>query len=274
MNNNNNTDSSPFAIVTGGSSGIGLSISKELAGKGYNLLIISNQQEQLETARQEIVQQFNVQCDALTIDLIASDSAKEIFDYCQEHHLSVDVLVNNAGMLIFSEVIQTPTRRIDAILQLHIYTPTMLCRLFGEKMAKRKSGYILNISSISSVMPYPGISLYGPSKTYVRSFSRAFRHEMKIHGVNVSTVFPGATETGLYDSTKINLKLAKRIGIMQTPEFVAKKSIRGMFRKKSMIIPGIINKIAVYFLPILPTWFIFLLHKYTNLTRKGKEALD
>ena len=97
---------------------------------------------------------------------------------------------------------------------------------------------------------------------------------MKIYNVHVTCLPPGATETGLYDPNKVNLKLAKRTGIMQTSEFVSNKAINALFKNKAECIPGIINKLTVWFLPLLPSWLIFQIHKNTNLIQKGNQALD
>lgn len=262
-----------IALVTGGSSGIGFAIACELAAKGFLILLISNQAEQLETCKAEIESRFSVTCFILDIDLSATTAAQQVFDYCVEHQLEIEVLVNNAGMLIFSEVVQTPTKRLETILQLHMNTPTVLCRLFGAEMKERKSGSILNVSSISSVMPYPGISLYGPTKTYMRYFTRALRSEMKEHGVNVSCLLPGATETALYDPNRINLKLAKRLGVMQTAEYVARKAVKTIYRKKAECVPGIINKLTIWFMPIIPTFIIELINRRAKLLDKGQKSL-
>ncbi|MCO5258980.1 MAG: SDR family NAD(P)-dependent oxidoreductase [Crocinitomicaceae bacterium] len=268
------TTKNSLALITGGSSGIGLAMATELAKRGYNLLLVSNQEEQLNDVKQSIEQKFSIKCFVLCSDLSIPQAAQAVFNYCSNENLQVDILINNAGMLIFSEVVATDNNRVNTILQLHMCTPTLLCRFFGEDMKKRNNGYILNVSSISSVMPYPGISLYGPSKTYMRYFTRAFRHEMKIYGVNVTCLLPGATETGLYDPNKVNLKLARRTGIMQSSDYVAKKAINALLKNKAECKPGIINKLTVWFLPLVPSWVIYLIHKKTNLIKKGNEALD
>ncbi|HPB53557.1 MAG TPA: SDR family NAD(P)-dependent oxidoreductase [Saprospiraceae bacterium] len=262
------------ALITGGSSGIGLAIGKELARRGYDLLLVSNQEARLAEVKLQIENEYGVDCSTIYIDLVDSLSAEKLFEYCASNKLKVDILVNNAGMLIFSEMISVGSERINAILGLHIHTPTMLCRLFGDKMKMRRDGHILNISSISSVMPYPGISLYGPSKTYMRYFSRAFRGEMKLYDVKVTCLLPGATETGLYDPRRVNLKLAKRLGIMQSPEFVARKAVNALFKNKQECIPGLINKLAVFFLPLIPSGIIYWIHRNTDLVKKGNEALE
>lgn len=269
-----NINKKQVALITGGSSGIGLAMAYELAKENHSLLLVSNQPEQLEVTKTDIEQQFNVSCDILYSDLAHTDSPQQIFDFCQEKNLDVEILVNNAGILVFSEVMATPTERVATILQLHMNTPTLLCRLFGAEMKKKKSGHILNVSSISSVMPFPGISLYGPSKTYMRYFTRAFRSEMKIYNVNVSCLIPGATHTSLYDPKRINIGLAKKLGIMQTPEFVAKKAVKTLFKRRAECTPGIINKLTMFFVPLVPSWAIYLLHKKTNLISKGSDALN
>lgn len=269
-----NSKNRPFAIITGGTSGIGLEMARILAKKGYDLFIVSNQEEQLGEVKAELENNYGVSCFTLNLDLSHPNSAQILYNHCKENNWVIDVLINNAGMLVFSEVIATNTKRVETILQLHINTPSLLCHYFGEDMRNRGKGNILNVSSISSVMPYPGISLYGPSKTYMRYFTRAFRTEMKIYDVNVTCLLPGATETGLYDPKRINLKLAKRLGIMQTANHVAEKAIKALFKNKAECIPGIINKLTVWFLPLLPNWLIFQIHKRSGLIKKGSQALD
>jgi short-subunit dehydrogenase len=150
----------------------------------------------------------------------------------------------------------------------------MMTRLFAQDMVQDKLGYILNVSSISAVMPYPGISVYGPTKSYVRMFSKAIRTELSIYNVKVSCLLPGATETGLYDPNRINITLAKKLGVMQTADYVANKAIVGLFGNKSEIIPGIINKLIVYLLPLFPNILVKFLFKNTDLISKGNNALD
>lgn len=261
------------ALVTGGSSGIGFALAKELAQRGFHLLLVSNQEEELGKCKQQIEQQFPIRCYTLYKDLSATNSAQEIFDFCTQNNLDISVLINNAGILLFSEIVATPVKKVNAILQLHMYTPTVLCRLFGEQMKNEGKGFVLNVSSISAVMPYPGISLYGPTKTYMRYFTRAFRNEMKRYNVNVTCLIPGATETALYDPNRINLSLAKNLGIMQTAETVARAGIKALLKNKAECIPGFLNKLTVWVLPLVPSWLIRQIHERTNLVRTGSNAL-
>ena len=250
-----------YAVVTGASSGIGWHVSKELAQKGYDLVAVSNQPELLTKLKFELEQSFQVQVLTIDIDLTKNDAAQNIFDFCQKNNLTIEVLVNNAGILVYGEVTSIELERTENILHLHINTPVMLCRLFGEIMVNNQKGYILNVSSISAVMPYPLISLYGPTKTFLRHFSKALHIEMKRTNVNVTCLLPGATATALHDKDKINLSLAMKIGVMEKPEFVAKAGVMALFKQKRECVPGILNKFTVLFLPFLPTFIIRLIYK-------------
>lgn len=263
----------PLALITGGSSGIGLSMAEQLAMMNYDLLLVSNQSEELEAVQQSLEQKYKVRCHVLMADLSQPGAAQEVFAYSRAQHLEPEVLVNNAGFLIFSEVVQTPEAQLAAILQLHINTPAMMCRLFGEAMKRNRKGYILNVSSISAVMPYPGISLYGPSKTFIRYFTRALRHEMKIYGVGVTCLIPGATQTALYDPHRVNIPLAMKLGVMKKPEFVARRAIRDLFCYKAESIPGWLNKFIVGFLPWVPAGVIQLIYRRSNILEKGNSSL-
>lgn len=122
-----------YALVTGASSGIGWHISKELAQRGYPILAISNQPQQLELLKNELENTCSVSVITLNKDLAQATAAKEIFDYCESGQLDIEVLVNNAGLLIFGEAIDVDYARAASILQLHITTPALLCQLFGKK---------------------------------------------------------------------------------------------------------------------------------------------
>lgn len=262
-----------IALITGGSSGIGFAIAQQLAKRGNNILLVSNQESELLKCKHEIESQYKVLCHTFATDLAKQNAAAEVFDYCLQRDFEVEVLVNNAGILVFSEVVNTSIERVNTILQLHMVTPTLLCNLFGAKMRGKRYGYILNVSSISAVMPYPGISLYGPSKNYMRYFTRAFRAEMSLYNVKATCLLPGATATALYDPNRVNLKLALRLGVMHQPEFVARKSVKALFSNKAESIPGVMNKFIVLFFPVMPQWVISLIYRKTDLIGKGTESL-
>jgi len=250
-----------FALVTGACSGIGLHISKILAGKGYNILGVSNQADGLSKLKADLERSYEISVVTLDLDLAQEDSAANLHSFCRENKLPIEVLVNNAGMLIYGETAKVDPAKARSILNLHVITPVMLCRLFGEQMVAQNKGYILNVSSISAVMPYPTISLYGPSKSFIRHFTRAIRTELRPHGVNVTCLLPGATETSFYDGTGFSIGNKGKSNLSKSPEYVAAAAVNALFRNRSVCIPGVLNKLIVRFLPLLPYSIINLIYR-------------
>ncbi len=251
-----------WALVTGASSGIGWQISEQLAAKECNIIAVSNQAGQLEELKQQLEQSHRVQVVTINQDLAREDAAKSIFDYCQTQKLVVDILVNNAGMLMYGEMVDSAYDTMKSILQLHVTTPALLCRLFGNGMKERRSGFILNVSSISAVMPYPTISVYGPTKAFLRYFTRAIRTELKPYRVHVSCLIPGATDTPLNAPFGADMSFGRKAGIVKGPEFVARAGIRAMFRNRALCIPGILNKIIVLLFPLIPASLISMVNRH------------
>lgn len=263
-----------YALVTGASSGIGKCISRELAEKGYSLVAVSNQALLLDDLKKELERDFDIEVRTLAYDLSKNDAATVIFDFCQAAYLSVEILVNNAGMLIYGEATDIDINRTETILNLHMNTPVLLCRLFGEVMTDKKNGYILNVSSISAVMAYPLISLYGPTKTFLRYFSKALHIEMKRNNVHVTCLIPGATSTALYDLDVAKHTLALKLGVMKKPDYVAKAGVKALFNKRKERIPGFVNKLTVLLLPLMPTVVIqYAFKKYKQrIVASGKTT--
>ena len=126
-----------YALITGASSGIGRCYAHELAKRGYNIIAVSNQQHELEAVTAELRAAYNISAHYIYADLAAPDAAKSIFDRCKAEGWQVDILICNAGMLLFSTLTRTEPKRLETIIALHCTTTTLLCRYFGEAMKER-----------------------------------------------------------------------------------------------------------------------------------------
>ncbi len=259
-----------YALVTGGSSGIGLAFVHQLSEKGYNIFIVSNEQEKLAALEKEIETKHSVKCISLFIDLAQYDAAQKISSFCIEKKLIIEVLINNAGFLIADEFINVPTERVKALLKLHVLTPTLLCQFMAKEMTDRGKGFILNISSTSAYMPYPLISIYGASKSYVLNFSRAIRHELYANNIHVSCLIPGAVDTELFSLSESKRKLGRRLGIIHSPHFIAKRGLRILFINKAKSVPGLLNKLSLLFLKLVPG---FVVRKLLHSINRSKERI-
>ena len=252
-----------FALVTGASSGIGLAISCELAGRGYPLLMVSIEGEKLAKEALALENKHGIKAIALCMDLAKTESAQELFDYCTANSIKIDILVNNAGIFFFKYVTNTAPEKTAAIINLHVVTPVFLCQLFARRMIEdNRKGYILNMASISSRMMMPGIAFYSSTKSFIRCFSRSMRNEIYDNGITVTTVSPGAVATGLYNLPERYLKLGIRLGIIFRPEKLAKLAVKKLFQRKKEFIPGaFINRLFIFIVNIIPEKLIRILKR-------------
>lgn len=247
-----------YALVTGASSGIGLEYAKQLARDyGCDVVLVSNQEAELAAAAKEIAAQFGVKTWNLYMDLSQTDAAEKVCEFCKKEGIEVDVLVNNAGMLIFEGFRFTPMRKIETLVMLHVVTMTKLCRLFAADMCERKRGWILNMSSMSAWMAMPGIQCYNASKVYVLSFSKSLWYEMRVHNVRVLAVTPGSTDTGLLPFGPKFGKFLRAMGITMPVPRLVKRALKVLFkRRKKTCMPGAWNYIIVPIINHLPNWVV------------------
>lgn len=241
-----------YALITGASSGIGLEYARQLAAMGHNVIIVSNRDEDNRRVASDIESEFSVTALPLYADLSQPDSAERIHEWVVNRGLTVDILINNAGMLLFSTLERTDLSKIDRMIALHCTTPTHLCRLFGRDMKQRGAGYILIMSSITAWTPYPTMSHYGASKVYLRNFGESLWYEMRDCGVGVTTVFPSAVDTPLYDlDAKVRRRLLA-VGLMMSARDLARRGLRAMFRRRRRCFPGLATKVEYLLCVALP----------------------
>lgn len=250
-----------LALVTGASSGIGLMYAKELARQGHDLIIVSNQEAELATTKEDVEKEFGVKVVSVYKDLTSPTAAEELHTFCVGNNLEVDILINNAGVFFFNYLINTPLKRIELMLNLHVLNVTRMTRIFGEDMAKRGRGYILNMSSLSCWTAMPGIQCYNATKSYINNFSLSMWYELRPYGVTVTSVTPGAVDTGLYGLSMPLRKVAVALHVSIPPEKLVKKALKAMFKGKKKCMPGLINHLYLPFVKHCPDWVVRVLFK-------------
>lgn len=241
------------AVVTGASSGIGLCFCRELARHGCNLVMVSNQPEQLDFYSKEIARDSGVKTYMVNLDLTENGCADRLIEFIDSNNISIDYLINNAGIFSFKPVSETSERKIDCFLKLHVEAVTALSRRFAMRFKEQGRGRILNMSSMSCWMPMPGIALYSATKAYIRVFSRALHYEMRDYGVTVTVACPGGIATDLFGLPEPLKRLAVRIGALATPEQFVKGALKRMVKGKKQYINGMLNRVSIVFVSIMPT---------------------
>ncbi|MBR4755564.1 MAG: SDR family NAD(P)-dependent oxidoreductase [Bacteroidales bacterium] len=229
------------ALVTGGSSGMGLEFSRGLGARGYDLLLVSNREDDLESASASLRSEFPINVSTRFQDLSEPDAADKLFDWCSSQEIVPDILVNDAGFFFFKELQVSDLDRVQAMINLHVTTVTRLCILFGQAMKERGSGYILNVASMAARIPAPGITVYSATKAYLRSFGRSLSYELEPYGVNMTTVCPAAIATPLYKLDPKWMARGVRIGLIRTPKWLVKRSLKALFRGRRVLSPAFMN---------------------------------
>ena len=238
----------PWALITGGSSGMGLEYARQLSEIGCNLLLVSNQEEELQKVSEELKAKYGNQVMSHYQNLATETAADELLAFCQSENLQMDILINNAGMFFFEELTRENEGKALTMMRLHMYTPTRLCIVFGEEMKKRGYGYLINMSSMAATLPCPGITIYSATKAYLKSFGKSLFFEMRPYNVGVTTVCPAAIATPLYKLKPSLLKFGVKIGVIGTPQWLVRKALKGMMRKKRVVKPGFMN---IYLPPLI-----------------------
>lgn len=221
---------------------MGLEYARQLAAKGNDLILVSNRDEELSAAREEICAAWPVQVTTRYQDLSLPDAADELFQWCtREQQILPDVVINNAGMFFFKELEKSDMDRVQAMVNLHVNMVTRTCLLFGLAMKERGSGYLLIMSSMAARIPAPGITIYSATKAYLRSFGRSLSYELKPCGVGVTTVCPAAIATPLYRLDQKKMRLGVRLGLIRTPKWLVRKALKALFRKRRVVSPAFMN---------------------------------
>ena len=250
------------ALVTGGSSGMGLEFARQLAGRGYDLILVSNREEELLAAAESIQNAFPVAVTARFQDLAQTGSANALFNWClSEGSGFPDLLINDAGMFFFKELETADLERVQAMINLHVVTVTRLCILFGDAMKRRGSGRILNVSSMTARIPAPGITVYSATKAYLKSFGRSLSYELAPYGVTLTTVCPAAVATPLYRLSERQMRLGVKVGLIRTPRWLVKRALRALFRGRRVTSPGFMNIWLPAAIALLPGFVVAALWK-------------
>ena len=240
------------ALITGASSGIGYELTRLFAKDGYDLVLVARSEKQLVELAKELQEKFGVAVRVMVKDLSQASAPEEVFNELQQEGVTVDVLVNNAGFATSGLFAEIDLEAELQEMQLNMVTLTHLTKLFLPGMLQRRRGKILNVASTAAFQPGPLMAVYYATKAYVLSFSEALANELRGTGVSVTVLCPGATTSGFQARAGIeNTRLISGRKIMDAAR-VARVGYRALMRGKTVVIPGLMNKIlaeAVRFAP-------------------------
>ena len=257
----------PWAIVTGASAGIGRSIATDLASRGINIIAVARRQELLDELQVELSEDYGIEVRTIRADLTDPESISKIELLTSD--LEIGLVVPNAGVEMSGRFIDSSLEANEHMLRLNVHAPMQLAKVFGARMAERGKGGILFISSLFGYQGIPHVANYAATKAYILSLGEALYAEMKPHGVDVTVLSPGLTDTDMPANMPINFK---RMPILtQHPDDVARTGLNALGRKAT-VVSGLLNKFYAWENRFLPRTFPVALFGFLIRRAYKKEA--
>jgi uncharacterized protein len=242
-------------LVTGASSGIGLELATQLAERGHGVTLVARREDRLKVLADDLATKHGVRAEVIAADLTDEAARSHIADAVAQRGLTVDVVVNNAGLSTTGAVATSDLAAELRMVRTDVEAVVHLCTAFVPGMVERGSGAVLNVASTAAFQPLPGQAGYGGSKAFVLSYTRAMAQELRGTGVVATALCPGPVETEFavaagFDEQEAADSLPRFMWL--SAHDVAKAGIEGLERGRDVVIPGAANRVAAGFAHLVP----------------------
>lgn len=255
---------SSTALITGASGGIGLSLAEVHASRGGDLVLVARNFDKLIKTKADFEEKYRVKVKVISKDLSVRNSALEVYDKITSENIRIDCLINNAGFGVFGFFHETDWKKDLELLELNMITLTHLTKLYVKDLIAQGGGIIMNVASTAAFQPGPSMALYYASKAYVLSFSEAIGNELKGKNVTVTALCPGPTLTGFQSAAGIReSRLVKGRKLPDSAE-VARQGYDAMLKGKSVVVPGLLNKLLMFGVRFLPRATVVKIARYVQ----------
>lgn len=240
-----------YTLITGASTGIGYELAKLFAEDRHNLILVARDKVKLEAVKNELLK-YNIDIKIISLDLSMSQDIQRLISYVEKNKLSINNLINNAGIGTFGDFKDIEWEREEALIDINIKSLTRLTKYFLPKIIKNENGGILNVASTAAFCSGPRMATYYASKAYVLNLTEAIYEECRCSGIKVSCLCPGPVKTGFQEKAGVKKSKAAKKYLMDAEE-VAKVCYRDFNKGKLIIIPGVKNKLLVLGNKLLPS---------------------
>ncbi len=227
------------ALITGASSGLGLSMARYLSMKGVDLILVARNKEKLEAIKEKLPGNVKI----IVMDLSSVQKVKELYVLTRKD--DIDILINNAGYGMFGDFKNTDLTNELAMIDTNIKAVHILTKVFLRDMEKKDFGYILNVASSAAFQPGgPLMATYYATKSYVKTLTDSIWYELKKKKSNVviSCLCPGPVATNFNKVAGVHFSVKPL-----SSDYVAVYALKGLLKKKRLIIPGFKMKCAKFF---------------------------
>lgn len=245
------SDLRPVTVITGASSGIGAELARVFARNGHELALVARRQDRLSALADEIAAAGNIKPLVIVADLQRNDAAQMIGRALAAFEVEPQYIVNNAGFGLVGTAASLDGNEQLAMIDVNVSALTDLSLTFVDSLARHRGG-ILNVGSMAGFLPGPGMAVYYATKAFVLSFSEALHSELKRRGVRVSVLCPGPVPTEFAERAGVKGSSLAPSFLSQPAEFVAEAGYRGLMQGKRTIIPGLVNKLIILLIRVIP----------------------
>lgn len=235
-----------WVVVTGASSGLGADFARQLAARGYDVVLVARRVERLEALAAEIRAATGRRAEVVGLDLTEPGAPERLFETTTADGRVISVLVNNAGFGQFGQFLNRDPEEEARLLALNVTVPVRLTRLFGRAMARRRRGHILQVGSLAGFQPTPWYAVYGASKAFLQCFGEALHVEMARKGVVVTVLSPGLTATEFFRVSGHDLSLATKPPRMHKSADVVRIGLEGLFAGRATVVPGLRYRLMLF----------------------------
>ena len=248
---------SPYALIAGGSRGIGFAIAEALAKRGYNLILIARNMDGLLAAKNKLEAAYRVHVDVLSYDLSKEETASAIAAWCTQKSIPLKMLCNVAGLGGDEDYLSLSLDSLRYMVRLNIESAMALSLTLLPLLEKNTPAYILNVASMAGFAPIPSKNIYAATKSAVISFSYSLRYQLKEKNISVSCLAPGP----VYTKPSIEKNTKEQLGwlgdaMSVKPARVGEVAVRKTLKGRPIIVPGTIAKILSGVLRVLPKRFV------------------
>ncbi|MGI5519955.1 SDR family NAD(P)-dependent oxidoreductase [Micromonospora sp. CA-259024] len=239
------------ALVTGASSGIGEAFARRLAERNVALVLVARRSDLLEKLATELESAYRVTVEVLPADLTDESRLAAVAARLSDPERPVDLLVNNAGSSGTGEFAALPLEVELRTAALNVLVPLRLTHACLPGMISRGAGGVVNVSSMSAMLPRPGSATYAATKAFLSAHGESLGMEVARHGVHVTTVHTGLTRSGFHEAAGVDTATLPRIGWLN-PEEVADAALAAVAAGRPSVVPGRAYRVRMPLLRVLP----------------------
>jgi hypothetical protein len=252
----------PYALVSGGSKGIGYAIAVALAKRKYNLILIARNVEELNHAKNQLETAYPIHVEILPLDISVDDSAMKIGTWCVERDLRLTMLCNVTGIGGSADYLSSSLKDSLYMLRLNTEPAASLISHLLPLLRKNAPSFILNVSSMAGFAPIPIKNIYSATKSFMIFFSQSLRQQLRKENISVSCLCPGP----VFTKPSIEKETIKKLGwlgkhMALPPERIGEIAIDKTLKGSMMIVPGFLAKTISVILRTLPAkWIVSMIN--------------